>query len=100
MDFLNSGKKIFTFRHALIQHILFIPKSLAMYTYNHKFERAARARRAKAVFFTILLHLLLIAGIAYSTGADMDMYTPEFVKTLLGVEADGAATAKVDVPKP
>ena len=71
-----------------------------MYTYNHKFERAASARRAKAVFFTILLHILLIGGIAYSTGVDMGKYTPEFVKNLLGMEADDAATAKVDVPKP
>lgn len=72
----------------------------AMYTYNHKFERAASARRATAVFFTILFHLLLIGGIAYSTGVDMNKYTPEFVKTLLGMEDDGAATAKVEVPKP
>lgn len=71
-----------------------------MYSYNHKFERAARARRAKAVFFTILFHILLIAGIAYGTGADMDKYTPEFVKTLLGMENDEAATARVDEPKP
>ncbi|MCB0548434.1 MAG: hypothetical protein KDD19_12710 [Phaeodactylibacter sp.] len=71
-----------------------------MYSYNHKFERAARARRAKAVFFTILFHILLIAGIAYGTGAELDKYTPEFVKTLLGMESDEATTAKVDVPKP
>ena len=71
-----------------------------MYSYNHKFERAARARRAKAVFFTILFHILLIAGIAYSTGADLEQYTPEFVKTLLGMEEDGSATARADMPKP
>jgi len=71
-----------------------------MYSYNHKFERAASARRAKAVFFTILFHILLIGAVAYGTGADLEKYTPEFVKTLLGMEEDGAATAKVDVPKP
>lgn len=71
-----------------------------MYSYNHKFEQAARARRAKAVFFTILFHILLIGAIAYGTGGDMEKYAPDFVKTLLGMEEDGAATAKVDVPKP
>ncbi len=71
-----------------------------MYSYNYKFERAARARRAKAVFFTILFHILLIAGIAYGTGADLEKYTPEFVKTLLGMEGDEAPTVRVEAPKP
>lgn len=71
-----------------------------MYSYNHKFERAARARRAKAVFFTILFHILLIAGIAYGAGADVEKYTPEFVKTLLGMEGDEAPTASAEAPKP
>ncbi len=72
-----------------------------MYTYLRKSRKAASAHRATAIFFTILFHVVLIGGIAYSTGADMEKYTPEIVKEWLGMEKEAPATANVEEgPRP
>lgn len=55
---------------------------------NNRFQRAARINKAKAVFLTVALHIVLIAGFAsYGDGSVKDMI-PEKVKTFLGMDQD------------
>ena len=45
---------------------------------NYQFDRSARVLRRKAMVFTVLFHVLLFGGIAYST--DAGTTATEFVK--------------------
>ena len=55
---------------------------------NHKFKKAARANRAKAIFFTVAFHVALFGAIAYSTDADVESYVPDVVKDLIGMSEE------------
>jgi hypothetical protein len=55
---------------------------------NYKFKKAARANRAKAVFFTIAFHIALFGAVAYSTDADVKSYLPDAVKDLIGMHEE------------
>jgi hypothetical protein len=48
---------------------------------ERRFKRAAQLNRTKAVFLTILFHIVLIGGIAIATGADWKELVPDFLKT-------------------
>jgi len=61
---------------------------------NYRFKKAAKKNRAKAVFFTILFHLVLLGGIAYSTGADVEVYIPDVLQEMLGMDTDGETVAQ------
>lgn len=58
---------------------------------NNKFERAARLNKAKAIFLTAAVHIVLIGGIATYGGDSIADMVPEKVKSFFGWEQ---ATAK------
>ncbi len=67
----------------------------------HKFQRAARYNRAKAVFFTVVFHALVIGGIFYSGEGKLKQYIPEQVLSFLGIDQDQPAEeAQVNMEKP
>jgi hypothetical protein len=47
---------------------------------KRRFKRAAQLNRTKAIFLTIVFHIVLIGGIAIATGADWKQYMPDFLK--------------------
>ena len=65
--------------------------------YNHYyFERAARKRRTKAVFLTVLFHLVLIGSIAYfSAGPEWQEQLPAIIQEWFGM----APAEQVPVPE-
>ncbi len=69
---------------------------------NYRFERTARLNRQKALYATILFHLLLIGGLAYTaSGASLEKILPAKVKEVLGMEQPAQATApNRDLPRP
>lgn len=64
---------------------------------HYKFERAARRRRSKAMMLTILIHLLLLAGIAYSGNVKLSEILPENIQQMIGVETPAE---EAEQPKP
>jgi hypothetical protein len=58
---------------------------------NHRFKKAARKNRTKALFFTILFHVALLGGIAYSTGSDVKAYLPDGLLEMMGMEKQEVA---------
>ena len=76
-------------------HLLLKKPSQVM---NHYlFERNARRRRMKAITLTFLIHLLLLAGIAYSGNVKLSDVLPDKIQELIGMDpAEDEAT----LPKP
>lgn len=69
---------------------------------NYRFERSARRNRRKALYATILFHLVLIGGLAYATsGASLEKILPVKVKEALGMEQPAQPRAQDrDLPRP
>jgi len=55
---------------------------------NRKFERSARANRAKAFMATLLFHSFLIGGLTYSGELNPNEYLPKIVKDWIDIEAE------------
>jgi hypothetical protein len=53
---------------------------------NNKFEKAARFNKAKAVFLTAALHIVLIGGFASYGDNTISDLIPEKVKFFLGMD--------------
>jgi|GEM_PF-3153941 len=64
---------------------------------NYQFERAARRRRSKAMMLTVLIYLLLLAGIAYSGNVKLSEILPDKIQQMIGVDAPAEEAVQ---PKP
>jgi hypothetical protein len=53
---------------------------------NNKFEKAARFNKAKAVFLTAALHIVLIGGFASYGNNTLSDLIPQKVKSFLGMD--------------
>ncbi len=53
---------------------------------NYHFERAARTRRATALFLAVSFHLVLAGALLYGGEAELDEYLPEVVKEWFDTE--------------
>ncbi|MBR9921112.1 MAG: hypothetical protein GYB31_09755 [Bacteroidetes bacterium] len=58
---------------------------------TYKSNRRARANRRKAVFLTIVFHVILIGGIAYSSNSNLSDLVPDFIMELFQDEEAVAA---------
>ena len=66
-----------------------------------KFRRAAQFNRAKAVFFTVIFHVLLIGALFYGGEAKIKQYVPDEVLSILGIDQDQPVEeAQANVEKP
>lgn len=63
--------------------------------YRHQFERTARKNRHKAIFLTILFHVLLLGAIASSGDIKLEKYIPDTVKSWFGMEQEDGHNAGI-----
>lgn len=54
--------------------------------YHRQFERAARLNRSKAIFFTIVFHVILLGVLASGSKGDWQKYLPSALQDILGTE--------------
>ncbi|HMQ49865.1 MAG TPA: hypothetical protein PKA00_20595 [Saprospiraceae bacterium] len=54
--------------------------------YHRQFERAARLNRSKAIFFTLVFHVILLGALASGSKGDWQKYLPSAVQDLFGME--------------
>ena len=55
---------------------------------HRKFAKAARINRAKAIFWTVAFHVVLLGGLVAYTGGELANYFPEFVKEWFDIESE------------
>ena len=65
---------------------------------NYQIEKGERATRRKAMFFTVLVHLVLLYGLFYYNSEKPSELVPDFVKEWLKQGNEQAVASKKKLP--